>query len=386
MVFGELIHLLPYSHCSCTFSFSIAHECIDVPVPLKRIRLKDVLISLNDKKSNDVESEMISKMGIVKELKDMPVIAIDTDLANEQHYEVPTSFYDLCLGPRKKYSSGLWPSMKTTFAESEELMLDLYCKRANVKDGMKIVDLGCGWGSVTLYVLEKYPNCKVTSISNSNSQREYIMSRAKSHPLIKEENLTVITCNISDQTGKTDELLKNVTGNDLVISIEMFEHMKNYSMLLKKVNGFLRSSSPDEEDPARLFIHIFTHKDYTYHFEEGDWMADNFFSGGTMPSDDLMLYFPEHFSVEKHWRVNGSNYEKTSNAWLETLDKSWKVKKGKDEVGNLLFRTLRETYGEGKENEWYVNWRLFFLACAELWGYDSGNEWIVSHYLFRKRG
>lgn len=148
-----------------------------------------------------------------------------------------------------------------------------------------------------------------------------------------------------------------------------FEHMKNYDHLMKKVHGFLKPG-------GKLFVHIFTHKDFTYHFDQG-WMSENFFTGGTMPSDDLLLYFANDFAVQNHWRVNGTNYEKTSNGWLEYLDKSWK--------SGELQPVLAEAYGSGKEREWYVNWRLFFLACAELWGLEKGNEWIVSLYLFEKR-
>lgn len=243
-------------------------------------------------------------------------------------------------------------------------MLDLYCQRAGITDGMKIVDLGCGWGSLTLYIAEKYPNAKLTSISNSHSQREYILSTASDRGL-KVENINVITCNVNDDGGALDV----VKDNDLVISIEMFEHMKNYSVLLSKIHSFLSPS-------GRLFIHIFTHKNYAYHFESG-WLAENFFTGGTMPSDDLMLYFQEHFCIENHWRVNGQNYEKTSNGWLKIMDENWKNGK--------LAPVLREAYGAGKEREWYVNWRLFYLACAELFGYANGEEWIVTHLLMKKR-
>lgn len=326
-----------------------------------RLRLHDQLVLL---RSENAETDMVTKMDIIEQLKNTPVIAIETNAANEQHYEVPAAFYDLCLGPRKKYSSGLWLNRTTTFPESEDAMLDIYMWRAGVKDGMHVVDLGCGWGSVTLYLMEKFPNVKVTSISNSHSQREYIIRTAKEKGF-NVNNLNVITCNVADDRGALDV----VKDNDLVITIEMFEHMKNYSMLLNKVHGFLKPT-------GKLFIHIFTHKDFTYHFEDG-WMAENFFTGGTMPSDDLMLYFAENFYVLNHWRVNGSHYEKTSNGWLAYLDDNWKNGK--------LKPVLKEAYGEGKEKEWYVNWRLFYLACAELWGYDHGNEWIVSHYLFQRR-
>jgi len=327
-----------------------------------RLRLRDHLALLA---SEGAESDHATKMAIVQELKNTKTIAINTDEANEQHYEVPAAFYDMCLGPRKKYSSGLWADKNTTFEESEVAMLELYCERAGVKDGMKIVDLGCGWGSLTLHLAERYPNCKITSISNSHSQREYILSTASARGY-NVDNINVVTCNVSDDKGALDV----VKDNDLVMTIEMFEHMKNYSKLLEKVHKFLKP------DGGKLFVHIFTHKDFAYHFADG-WLADNFFTGGTMPSDDLLLYFPEHFSVLDHWRANGTNYERTSNGWLDLLDDAWK--KGK------LQSVLRDAYGQGKEREWYVNWRLFFLSCAELWGYDKGEEWIVSHYLFERR-
>ena len=326
-----------------------------------RLRLTDHIAIL---RTETAEADMESKMAIINQLKTTPTIAIATDEANEQHYEVPAAFYDMCLGPRKKYSSGLWPTKSTTFEESEVAMLDLYCQRAQIEDGMKVVDLGCGWGSMTLHLAEKYPNCKITGISNSHSQREYILRTAKERGY-NVGNINIITCNVSDDKGALDV----VKGNDRVVSIEMFEHMKNYSALLEKIHGFLKPS-------GKLFVHIFTHKDHTYHFEEG-WLAENFFTGGTMPSDDMLLYFAEHFACVDHWRVNGTNYEKTSNGWLRIMDENWKAGK--------LAPVLAEAYGEGKEREWYVNWRLFFLSCAELWGYANGEEWIVSHYLFDRR-
>jgi len=325
-----------------------------------RIQLYDHLAIL---RSDAVESELADKMAIVQQLHDMP-IAINTNEANDQHYEVPAAFYDKCLGPRKKYSSGLWPTPTTTFEESEVHMLDLYCERAELVDGMSIVDLGCGWGSLTLHLASKYPNAKITAISNSHSQKEYIMKTAAKRGY-NVNNINVVTCNVADDQGALDV----VQNNDRVMTVEMFEHMKNYYSLLQKVHGFLKPG-------GKLFVHIFTHRDFAYHFEKG-WMSDNFFTGGTMPSDDLLLYFCQDFSVQQHWRVSGVHYEKTSNGWLDYLDTNWK--------NGSLAPILQEAYGEGKEREWYINWRLFFMACAELWGLDQGQEWIVSHYLFVRR-
>jgi len=344
-----------------------------------RIRCNHTLVELGQR---GAEKDQQRKMSIVNELKTMP-IAIDTDLANDQHYEVPAKFYDLCLGPNKKYSSGLWPFKASKFGygkgmtldesldKSEVAMLDLYIERAGIKDGMSIVDLGCGWGSMTLHIASKFPNCKITSISNSNSQREYIMKTAEERGY-NVDNIRVITCDVSrwEEEDYCSKMLKGVENNDLVFSCEMFEHMKNYNVLLSKIHTFLKPT-------GKLFVHIFTNINYTYHFEKG-WMADTFFTGGTMPSDDLLLYFGEHFAVANHWRVNGSNYEKTSNAWLALMDKHWKT--------GELEPVLEEAYGKGKGREWYVNWRLFYLACAELFGMNSGEEWMVSHYLFERRG
>ncbi|KAL3921492.1 MAG: hypothetical protein SGILL_002721 [Bacillariaceae sp.] len=237
-----------------------------------RLQLRD---HLNILRGETVEQEMQDKMKIVEKLKNMP-IAIKTDEANDQHYEVPAKFYDLCLGPRKKYSSGLWPTPNTTFEESEVAMLNKYCDLAGIKDGMSIVDLGCGWGSLTLHLAENYPNAKITGISNSNSQREYIMSTAAARGY-NVQNIKIITCNVADDKGALD-VVKN---NDRVMTVEMFEHMKNYDFLLKKINKWLKPG-------GKLFVHIFTHKTFTYEFEEG-WMSENFFTGGLVHCYGIMV-------------------------------------------------------------------------------------------------
>ncbi|KAL7448763.1 hypothetical protein ACHAWC_000906 [Mediolabrus comicus] len=305
-----------------------------------RVRCSHTLIELGE---HTIELDQQRKMDIAHELKTMP-IAIETDLANDQHYEVPARFYDLCLGPNKKYSSGLWP--------------------------FKSSKLGKGKGMTWDESLEKSEVAMLDLISNSHSQREYILNTAKERGY-NVDNIRVITCDASkwEDEAYCAEMLKGVENNDRVISVEMFEHMKNYSILFKKVNSFL---APD----GQLFVHVFCHKSHAYHFSKG-WMADTFFTGGTMPSDDLFLYFAEHFSIANHWRVNGSNYEKTSNAWLALMDRNWK--------SGELEPVLEEAYGEGNGRKWYVNWRLFYLACAELFGMNGGEEWIVSHYLFDKR-
>jgi cyclopropane-fatty-acyl-phospholipid synthase len=225
---------------------------------------------------------------------------------------------------------------------------------------MDILELGCGWGSLTLFMAKKFPDAKITAVSNSRTQKIYIDEEAKKRGL---SNVYIITAdmNVFTTTEKFDR----------VVSVEMFEHMRNYELLLQKVSGFLN-------EDGKLFVHIFTHKEYTYYFDvkdETDWMSKYFFTGGIMPSDHLLLYFNEHFGIEKHWRVDGTHYSKTSEAWLANMDKH------KAE----LYPLFEQTYGKENATKWWVYWRLFFLACAELWGYKNGQEWFVSHYLFKKK-
>ena len=332
-----------------------------LPDPLIRAGINHLLArKLKEENRGGVESQQKALMDFVRELKSMP-IAVKTREANEQHYEVPTGFYQMCLGKHLKYSSGYWPQETTTFDESEAIMLRMTCERAELADGQRILELGCGWGSLSLWMAANYPNAQITSVSNSRTQKEFIDAEAAKRGL---KNLTIITANMITFEGVGTGVF------DRCVSVEMFEHMKNYQELLRRISTWLKPG-------GKLFVHIFTHREYAYHFEatsDADWMAKYFFTGGQMPSDDLLLYFQDHLKIEDHWCVSGMHYSKTSEAWLSKMDAN------KAEIMPLF----RETYGEDQAVKWWSYWRIFYMACAELWGYREGEEWIVSHYRFAK--
>ena len=291
-------------------------------------------------------------------LKESP-IALVPEKANEQHYEVPPRLFELVLGDRLKYSSGLWPEGVSSLDESEVAMLKLTIERAGLVDGQDVLELGCGWGSLTLYMAECFPKSKITAVSNSNDQRQFIEARCEERNL---KNVEIITADMND--FETAKLF------DRVISIEMFEHMRNYEKLLGRVNVWLKNK-------GKLFVHIFSHQKIAYPFEDNDdadWMAREFFSGGQMPSHRLLMSFPGQMKIEKDWRVSGTHYEKTSLAWLQKMDKN------KAEVLELF----KKTYGESDANSWFQRWRIFFMSCEVLFGFNRGSEWGVSHYLFEK--
>ena len=286
-------------------------------------------------------------------------IALVPEKANEQHYEVPPAFFENVLGKHLKYSSGYWPDGVNSLDESEESMLKLSFERAQLIDGDSILELGCGWGSLTCYMASKLPNSKITAVSNSKDQKEHILNRCKNQGL---DNVEVITADMND-FGTENKY-------DRVVSIEMFEHMRNYKKLLSKISSWLN-------EDGKLFIHIFTHQSVVYPFEnqgEADWMAREFFSGGMMPSHDLLLHFQDDLIIDDVWSMSGTHYEKTSLAWVNKMDAN------KDSIMKIFLKT----YGDDAKL-WFQRWRIFFVSCEKLFGYNNGSEWGVSHYRFSKR-
>lgn len=312
---------------------------------------------LRDEYHGDTEVERLRQRDFFALLRESP-LAVETGAANDQHYELPPAFFSLVLGPRRKYSSCLFPIGVNTLADAEEAMLAETCRRAGLVDGMDILELGCGWGSLTLWMAEKYPSARITAVSNSTPQRELIESVCREKGF---DNVRIVTTDMNDFT--IEETF------DRVVSVEMFEHMRNYAELLRRISGWLK---PD----GRLFVHIFCHRELAYFFEtegEDNWMGRYFFTGGIMPSDHLLFYFNDDLLVEDHWRVNGRHYQQTCEEWLKLQDARREP----------ILPILQEVYGDGAEL-WFQRWRVFFMACAELFGYNKGNEWFVGHYLFRK--
>ncbi|MBZ4201265.1 MAG: cyclopropane-fatty-acyl-phospholipid synthase family protein [Methylotenera sp.] len=282
------------------------------------------------------------------------------EMANAQHYEVPAAFFDLVLGKHRKYSSCYWPNGIHHLDDAEQQALTQTTLHADLKNGQAILELGCGWGSLSLWMARHYPNSQITSVSNSKSQRDFILAIANKENL---NNLNVITCDMNN--FDTEQRF------DRVVSVEMFEHMRNYEVLFEKIKRWL---SPQ----GKFFMHIFCHKDVPYAFEvqgDDDWMSQFFFSGGFMPSDDTPSQFQKHLKLSRQWRWDGTHYEKTANAWL--------VNMAHNEV--VINGILADCYGAENVVLWRQRWRIFFMACAELFGYNAGQEWWVGHYLFEKK-
>lgn len=287
------------------------------------------------------------------------LLAVDTDAANAQHYEIPAAYFRAVLGSHLKYSSGYWPETNTTLDESEAAMLELTCERGQLTNGQRILELGCGWGSLSLWMAAHYPGSTVVAVSNSHSQRAYIESQAEKRGL---DNLQVVTCDINVFTPEGSF--------DRVVSVEMFEHVRNHRQLLRRITDWLQPG-------GKLFVHIFSHRKHTYLFEAksaNDWMSKYFFTGGIMPSVELLPTAAEALKEEARWQVNGQHYSRTLEAWLQQHDRD----------AALVEDTFRDCYGAKKAKLWSQRWRIFYMACSELFAYNHGEEWPVMHYRFLK--
>lgn len=331
-----------------------------LPDPVIRFGIRRLLAArLRDEDLDDAAAVESRMQDFVAMLENSP-LALHTGDANAQHYELPTEFFQRVLGKRLKYSSAYFegqagPHGSDDLDQAEDAMLRLTAQRAELDDGQEILELGCGWGSLTLYMAERFPGSRILAVSNSATQKAFIDGRARDLGL---DNLEVLTADMRH--------LSLDRRFDRVVSVEMFEHMRNYRLLLQRVASWLR---PD----GKLFVHIFCHRALAYVFEaEGptDWMGRYFFTGGLMPSVDLLEHFDDTLQVEAQWQVNGQHYQRTSEAWLRNMDRHKKE----------IFPILEQVYGTEQRRRWWVYWRVFFLACAELFGFRDGQEWLVGHY------
>jgi cyclopropane-fatty-acyl-phospholipid synthase len=309
-------------------------------------------------RTDDAEAMAATEQSFLA-MMDQAQIAPVPHKANEQHYELPPAFFAQVLGRHRKYSSCYWPDKVQTLHEAEAAALHKTCERAALEDGMTVLELGCGWGSLTLWMAQRYPRSRITAVSNSNAQRTFILDQAGQRGL---RNVRVITADMND--FNIDERFERV------VSVEMFEHMRNYRQLFAHIHDWLRPG-------GRFFMHIFCHRAVPYEFTDegpGDWMSRYFFSGGIMPSDGLPLRFQDHLKLVQRWRWHGQHYEKTANAWLTNMDARREA----------LWPILANTYGADAVTTWWMRWRIFFMACAELFGHNDGQEWWVGHYLFER--
>ena len=329
-----------------------------VPKPLLRRGIRRLLKArLQEQERRFQPHRHLALQRWVDEMRRAPV-ALVPDKANEQHYEVPAAFYDLVLGPRRKYSSAYYPDEHTTLEEAEVAMLARTVAMADLQDGQDILELGCGWGSLSLYMAETFPRNQIVGVSNSNTQRAFIMGEAERRGL---SNLSILTRDMN--AFETQQRF------DRIVSVEMFEHMRNWEELLRRAATWMR---PD----GRLFLHVFAHREYAYPFEvrdSSDWMSEYFFTGGMMPSHDLLDHLDIPFEVEERQAISGMHYARTAEDWLRNQEKR----------AESVLPILAETYGEHEASTWFHRWRVFFLACAELFAYDNGSQWLVSHNRLR---
>jgi len=334
---------------------ALAHGLLPDPLLVAGSRL-GARARLAREQRGGVEAQEARLRALLARMRSGPIAELP-ERANAQHYELPAAFFELFLGPRMKYSSGLWDRPVEDLAAAEEAMLARTCERAGIADGMRVLDLGCGWGSLALWVCERHPAASVVAVSNSRSQRDWIERAARERGI--GERLRVLTADASslELDGRFDR----------VVSVEMFEHMRNWEALLARIAGWLR-------DDGRLFVHVFSHRRLAYEFA-GTWAAERFFTAGRMPSHDLLLHFQHDLEVRERWALAGTHYARTLAAWLERLDAH----------GAQARELLAEVLGARQADAAFAGWRLFLLSTAQLWGWRGGSEWMVSQYLLAPR-
>ena len=330
-----------------------------VPDRVVRLGIRRLLKArLAELRSDDVAAGADLTQAFLDDLRHAP-LALLPEKANEQHYEVPAEFFGSVLGLHRKYSSCYWPDGVSTLTQAEIAALAATCDRAGLVDGQQVLELGCGWGSLTLWMAERYPASHITALSNSASQREYIEAQAAGRGLA---NVSVITRDFNE--------FDTAERFDRVVSVEMFEHLRNWPHAFAQVARWLAPQ-------GRFFMHVFAHRDAAYEFVErdaSDWMSRHFFSGGMMPSDDLALQCQDDLRLLRRWRWDGTHYQRTAEAWLRNMD----------ERRAALWPLFERSYG-AQAGVWWMRWRLFFMSVAELFGFEAGQQWWVSHYLFEKR-
>lgn len=336
----------------------LAHN--PLPDAIVRAGIRSLLRGrMREWESLPVEENRCRQAQWIEHLRSSP-IALQTEAANSQHYEVPAAFFEKVLGARLKYSCALWSHPQDDLDRAEEHMLEKTCARAQVADGHSILELGCGWGSLTLWLAEHYPHSEIVPVSNSHSQRQWIEQKCLQRGW---QHVEVITSDINHFS--IDRQF------DRVLSVEMFEHLRNYEIMLERISKWLKSD-------GRLFLHFFCHRSQSYPFEirgAGDWMARHFFTGGMMPAADTLHHFQNHLAIEEQWMVNGHHYARTCRAWLDKMDRQ----------RDAILPLFAQCYGRAKSRRWWHYWRLFFMACEELFAAREGREWFVGHFRLRPR-
>lgn len=331
-----------------------------LPDAMIRLGIRHLLRQRLRAMPRDVEQRWAQRQSLLEAMRNAP-LALSTDVANAQHYEVPAAYFQACLGRHLKYSACLWEPDVTDLDTAEARMLALSCTRADLQDGQRVLELGCGWGSLSLWMAAQYPNSRIVAVSNSYSQRAFIEQQAQARQL---SNLEIITADINTFTPANP-------GFDRIVSVEMFEHLRNWPLLLQRVSQW---AAPQ----AKLFLHVFCHRDTPYFFaSEGasNWMGQYFFRDGLMPSADLPRLVTEDWRVLQHWAVNGQHYARTCNTWLQR----------QDQARATLWPVFTATYGAADAERWWQRWRIFYMACAELFAYQRGNEWFVTHITYERR-